>query len=323
MIWTKKSIYKEYPFELESELESAIIECKDALFGKNRYYFDIKKKIGAKGKTNNIPDGYLLDLSDCNGPAIYVVENELSRHHIIKHIAVQILEFSLSFTSSKAKVKKIIREEILGNAEYLKKIAEYAHKNHYDNIDYLLENIFDAEDAFNVLLIIDETDEELENVLKDKFNFNVDTRTFKRYKNKDKDIIYDFISLDDEIAFEDDIEILTEFDTIVVPAREEGFDEVFIGEDCWYSIRINSEMIPKIKYIAAYQVAPVSAITHIAQVESIKKYESSKKYILYFKEPASEIGPILLGNNKRKAPQSPRYTSYEKLIKANTLDEIF
>jgi hypothetical protein len=37
---------------------------------------------------------------------------------------------------------------------------------------------------------------------------------------------------------------------IVVPANEEGFQEVFLGQDCWYEIRISSSMIEKIKYIA-------------------------------------------------------------------------
>lgn len=323
MIWTKRIIYNEYPFELESELESAINECKDSLFGKNRFYFNIKKKIGAKGKTNNIPDGYLLDLSDNVNPKIYVVENELARHHIVKHIAIQILEFSLSFTSSKAKVKKIIREEILGNPDYLKRISEFVFQYNYDNIDYLLQNVFDMDDAFNALLIIDEFDEELENIFDEKFNFTVETITFKRYRNKDKEVLYDFNSLDEEEAFEEETIIVEGVDTIVIPAREEGFNEVFIGEDCWYSIRINSKMIPKIKYIAAYQVAPISAITHIAKVESIEKYENTKKYILYFSEPAVKIEPVKLGNIKKNAPQSPRYTSYDKLIAANSIDDVF
>lgn len=323
MIWSKKSIYTEFPFELESDLESAINECKESLFGKNRYYFDIKKKIGVKGKTNNIPDGYLLDLTDNKNPKIYVVENELSRHHIVKHIAVQILEFSLSFTSSKMKIKKILRDEIVNSDEYSKQISAYVKSNGYDNIDNLLNSVFDSDNDFNALLIIDEFDEELENILEEKFNFTVETIVFKRFKNKSNEVLYDFNSLDDDEEFEDEICYSDELDTIIVPAREDGFNEVFLGEDCWYSIRINSNMISKIKYIAAYQVSPISAITHIAKVESIERYENTKKYILYFSEPASEIGPINLGKNKKKAPQSSRYTTFNKLKDAITIDDIF
>ncbi len=41
-------------------------------------------------------------------------------------------------------------------------------------------------------------------------------------------------------------------DTIIVPAQKDGFDETFLGEDCWYAIRIAGGMLDKIKYIAAY-----------------------------------------------------------------------
>lgn len=52
------------------------------------------------------------------------------------------------------------------------------------------------------------------------------------------------------------------FDTIVVPAREEGFKQRFLNEHCWFAVRINAKHISKLKFIAAYQVAPVAAIIH-------------------------------------------------------------
>jgi len=72
-----------------------------------------------------------------------------------------------------------------------------------------------------------------------------------------------------------------ELDTIVVPAREEGFNEVFLGENSWYSIRMSSSMIDRVKYIASYQKAPVSAITHYAEVRKLKdmKIQISILYI--------------------------------------------
>ena len=64
-------------------------------------------------------------------------------------------------------------------------------------------------------------------------------------------------------------------DTIIVPAHEEGFNEVFLGEDQWYAIRISAAMKDKIKFIAAYQVAPISAITHVAEVKEFQGKTSS------------------------------------------------
>jgi hypothetical protein len=83
-------------------------------------------------------------------------------------------------------------------------------------------------------------------------------------------------------------------------------------------------MIPKIKYIAGYQAAPISAITHFAPVKSIEPYKDTAKYILYFSEPATEISPIkLVPKGKVKPPYSSRYTTLERLKAANNLDEAF
>jgi hypothetical protein len=81
-------------------------------------------------------------------------------------------------------------------------------------------------------------------------------------------------------------------DTIIVPAQKEGFEKVFLGEDCWYAIRISGGMLERIKYIAGYQTQPVSAITHYAPVSRIEPYGEGGKYKVVFSEKAKEIGPI-------------------------------
>ena len=87
---------------------------------------------------------------------------------------------------------------------------------------------------------------------------------------------------------------------------------------------MHSSMIPKIKYIAAYRVAPESAITHIAPVASIEQWPETNKYVVNFAEPAKQIGPIrLLSGGSVRPPQAPRYTSHARLEKATNLDEAF
>ena len=112
-------------------------------------------------------------------------------------------------------------------------------------------------------------------------------------------------------------------DTIVVPAQEDGFNDVFIGKDCWYAIRIGGGKLRDIKYIAAYQTAPVSAVTHYAEVESIEPYGDGGKYQLNFKASAMPIGPIVFGEAKTGSMQSPRYTTFEKLKTAKVVDDLF
>ena len=66
MLWTPAQQFHPWPFDKESELETTIAEVKTALFGESRIYLDVKKLIGERGRTQNIPDGYLLDLSKLN-----------------------------------------------------------------------------------------------------------------------------------------------------------------------------------------------------------------------------------------------------------------
>ena len=50
MLLTPNKVYQNEPFELEEDLEAAILEVREALFGDRRIYLDLKKKIGKKGK---------------------------------------------------------------------------------------------------------------------------------------------------------------------------------------------------------------------------------------------------------------------------------
>ncbi len=323
MLWNNNHRYSEYPYKKESELEEAVNTVKDVLFGISRIYMDDKKKIGKKGKTNNLPDGYLIDLSNNKDPKIFVVENDLSSHQHLKHIAVQILEFSLSFEDSKIKVKNLIKEMLQNRPDEWKKCEAFAKKNGYENVDYLLESIVQKEDSFNALLIIDEVSEELETVLIKRFRFPVEVVTLRRFKNQNNEILYEFEPFLIEVTEDTDKLDISEIDTVVVPAREDGFNEEFIGNHRWYAIRLNSSMIPKIKYIATYQISPISAITYLGEVQSIEQWKDSNKYVVNLKHAPAKIKPVKLGKDKGKAPQSLRYSSRNRILSSSTLDEVF
>jgi len=111
-------------------------------------------------------------------------------------------------------------------------------------------------------------------------------------------------------------------DTIIVPAQKEGFETVFLGQDCWYAVRISGGMLDKIKYIAAYQSQPVSAITHYAPVNRIEPYGESGKYKLVFSMKAKEMTPIPFGDAPSGAMQGPRYTTFAKLMAAKKLTDL-
>jgi hypothetical protein len=333
MLWTDKTVYRAEPFETEADLEDAIVTVAPTLFGEGRVYLDAKRLIGVKGRTRNIPDGYLIDLSSARDPKLFIVENELAEHEALRHIAVQILEFSLSFEATPHLVKSIVREALGLQPELLAKCQEYAQKNTFEKIDFLLEQIIQGTKRFNALVVIDEIDEELETVLISRFKFPVEILTLQRFVDSRGERVFQFDPFLAGVVADTDMALTessapaidpAEVDTIVVPARDEGFNDVFVTENRWYAIRIHPSMIPKIKYIAAYRVRPVSAITRVAPVASIEQWRESNKYVVNFTEPAKPIGPIGVAPNGRVKPvQSSRYTSHDRLEKAATLDDVF
>ncbi|MGB3182333.1 MAG: hypothetical protein WBB45_13155 [Cyclobacteriaceae bacterium] len=287
------------------------------------FYLNNKRRIGSSNGTKNLPDGYLIDLSNSRDPKIFVVENDLASHQHLKHIAVQILEFSLSFESSKVKVKNIIKAMLQTRPDAWAQCEGFARNHGYENVDYLLESMVHKPNAFNALLIIDELGDELETVLISRFKFPVETITLRRFKSNTGSTLYEFEPFLKEVKEDTEKVSIEAIDTIVVPAREDGFKETFIDENQWYAVRLNASMIPKIKHIAAYQTSPVSAITHIAEVKTIKQWKDTNKYVLTFTEPAEKIKKVRLGENRTKAPQGPRYSSKEKILTASSLDDVF
>ncbi len=97
-----------------------------------------------------------------------------------------------------------------------------------------------------------------------------------------------------------------------------------IGEHRWYEIRVAAAIRPQLKYIAAYQVAPESAITHIAPVKSIEPWKNDGYFVVNFSEPAKPTGPIRWVKDGRvKALQNLRYTTKARLDAAKTLDDVW
>ncbi|MFC1977386.1 hypothetical protein ACFLWS_03865 [Chloroflexota bacterium] len=321
---TPTGVFDWVPPDSEAEFEKAIKANSLMVFGENRHYIECKRRI-SRGTKSSIPDAYLIDLARTE-PRLYFVENELIAHDPFKHIGVQLLEFSHAHSQSGRQLKAVLFDEINKYPEAVKACETYATANGYRNLDNLLDYlVFEA--PFQVIVIIDEDSPELQSVLK-QFSFPKETIEFVTYEDNKGRKAYRFN------PFLQDVSVtikatgkatdVGELDTIVVPARNDGFNETFIGENRWYEIRIHGSMIPQIKHIAAYRVAPISAITHIASVNRIVPWKDTGKYCLEFAEPAHEIGPIKLDpSGKGLAPQAPRYTSMNKLMKAKVLSDIY
>jgi len=333
VIWTKDTRFYRDDFKTEKELEDTILKIQGELFGSNRVYLSIKRKIGKEGKTRNIPDGYLIDLAG-KVPRLFVVENELAAHDPLRHIAVQILQFSLSFEESPLEVKAILLAALHGLNESKKLCEKYATISGYRNLDYLLEYLV-SRSPFAALVVIDRVHEELQGVLAEKFKFPVEVLEVARFKNEKGEASYLFRPfLSEVVADTKPTKLsrsaaargldLSEIDTIVVPARRDGFEKTFLGQNRWHAIRINATMRPQIRHIAGYQVAPQSAITHVAEVKSIEPWPGTDKFVVNFAAPARPIKHIRRTKGGKEQPLfSPRYTSMKRIEAAKTLGDVW
>lgn len=329
IIWIQGETYHLTEYASEVEFEKAILEVKSDLFGPNRLYLDVKKRIGIKGSQRNIPDGYLVDLSG-RKPRLYVVENELAAHDPLRHVAVQILQFSLSFESEPRTVRTIVFDAIHSDQTAKAQCENFARENRFRNLDHLIDEMV-FESPFAALVIIDQVPDKLEKILAEKFRFGVEVLEVARYETQDKKRIYHFepflsdIATDITSTTESSTRLATdEVDTVIVPAHREGFERTFLAENCWHAVRIHGTVRPQIKYIAAYQIRPISAITHLAPVRAIEPYGDEGKSIIYFAEPAKEIEPIpMVKGGKVKTFQNLRYTTLDRLNSAKNLDEVF
>ncbi len=325
----KDDIFRQKEYHYEKDFEQAVIDNYKYIFGEDTVYIDIKKRIGENIVT--IPGGYLLDFSFAASPRLYIIENELSIHDAYKHIGSQLLKFAVSYKASGREIKKYILDYISRTENKEAFIESKLSVAGYRNIDALLESLI-FEKPVSAIVVIDNSSSELENVL-GNLTMKTDIIEFKTFQNRSGELMHKFVPFNDEIKEyrllnmerkgESNVDI-DDIDTIVVPAQEDGFQHAFIESNAWWQIRISSSMLEKIKYIAAYRTAPVSAITHVAEVQRIEKYKDTNKYILIFKAPAREIHHIKLDVGGRgKAPQSARYTNYKKLMSAQNLSDVF
>jgi hypothetical protein len=282
-----------------------------------------------------IPDGYLLDLTDPAQPRLLVVEVELRGHDLFQHITEQLVRFAAGYERDQLAVRNFLHEEIKASKIARVRLEAAQKRSLFPNVDALLNAAVFRQ--FQGLVIIDERSDDLDQVLK-QFACSISALEVKIWRADDGTFLYEFETLYEEEEIP--LPAVTasrskvyspekraamrarraQCDTVVVPARAEGFKEVFLGENRWYEIRISPGMRDRIKYIAVYQVAPVSGITHIAYVKEIKPHGRGGKFELIFTGPAQLI-PKIAAKNTKFAPYGPVYARRTDLLKARYLEE--
>ena len=256
-----------------------------------------------------------------------IIENELSTHDEISHITVQFAKFFSAITeASKYTVKKFLLKYLKENPKELKKIENLITETRFKHISDVLDSaIMDNEIQYAIL--IDEKSDELIRVTQ---LFKPEIYTIKKFQNKNK-IMYLIDGEEVQEASERvsskkfPIDRLSELDTIVCPAQESGFNGVFLQENRWFQIRINDSKLSKIKYLAMYETAPVSAINYVGEVKKIIPYKNTDKYEVILEGPAIKLQTPIKKSKEfpNLAPQGPKYTMRSLLDGATKLEDIF
>lgn len=114
----------------------------------------------------------------------------------------------------------------------------------------------------------------------------------------------------------------TESDTIVIAAREDSFQKVFVAESCWYPVRIDDKRLSALQWIAVYRGLPVSAITHYAQILRIEKFGETGRYRILFGTPITLKNFVVLGKSKNSSMQGQRYTTLTKLLVSSEVSDL-
>ncbi|MEC0241677.1 hypothetical protein P4H66_17815 [Paenibacillus dokdonensis] len=140
-----------------------------------------------------------------------------------------------------------------------------------------------------------------------------------------------FINIDELVKYKDEVaEVIEESasddkNLVIFAARNDGFEEVFLNKNQWYSVSIAAKNIPKIRYVACYRGAPYSGITHYAEIDKIEPFEGTKRYIIHFKgQPIPLRNTVRLGNGKvTDVRGKTRYTSLDRLLNSLEISELW
>lgn len=114
------------------------------------------------------------------------------------------------------------------------------------------------------------------------------------------------------------------YDTIICPAQDGGQD-FLKNNHRWEYVKLDSDKIKYLKYIALYVGLPYSSIMYWAKIERFEEVviENQKKYKIHVENTIHEITPAIpLGNISPLHTRSPRYTLLSKILEASTYSDI-
>jgi hypothetical protein len=195
MIIVDDNKYDLSKFEDEVSLENIVNKYSKKIFGETSIYIPMKKQLKSKAGRGSIPDGYAIQFT--RPRQLYIVEAELSKHSLNKHIHPQLLTFISGFKEpeSKKKLVNILYESISNNP----KLHQWVERCVGPDIYKFLSELIDLDPG--LILVIDESDKKLEEVVDDlspQIKHIIELKAYRKPGSKVNNV-YSFIDKIDDI----------------------------------------------------------------------------------------------------------------------------
>ncbi len=148
----------------EDEFEEIVKEHSKEIFGNDSLYVDVKKKIKSEGGIESIPDGYLIDFSD---DSLWIVEVELSRHPLHRHLVAQLNKFTSAMKNAEAQkeiteaIYSAIKSDVLLEAFVKKRLGS-------KDVHHFLSELMSK--GLDIIIVIEELSKKVEDAFQ---NFKV------------------------------------------------------------------------------------------------------------------------------------------------------
>ena len=137
------TVFFEYEYLFEEDLQRDIVNHVDTVFGERCIYFDVKKKMD-----NTIPDGYLIYVSEDGDVNLYFVVIRLSRYDIYSHITSRLQKYMVSY-NNKEKIYCTLLEEM--DEDTLYKIRHLLHDTSFPDERKLIQSLI--QDKLSILVV--------------------------------------------------------------------------------------------------------------------------------------------------------------------------
>ena len=144
--------------EEEIYLEEIVKEHAKEIFTEDSLFFDSKKRISSESGVISKPDGYLIDFIDNNWG---IVEVELSKHDLHKHIVAQLAAFITGIEDSRNEIVKTLYSDI--KSDSLREAFVKERLGSKDIHQFLTGLV--SEDP-RVIIIIEESNKQVEDACK-------------------------------------------------------------------------------------------------------------------------------------------------------------